>query len=564
MGKLIRLEIQGEFNLGFSITANIEKESDNRPIARSIGKLADNLQLLERYRNWQAIYQSIVVSFSTFSLQRVASVSNISDKSAADNLALLKEATDLISSFNAWLKDEAFLPIESLLRNHLNTNEENRILLLTDNPWLRKLPWQEWDLLRDFPQTEIGFASPKFKQIQQLSPTSKDGVKILGIFGYQADVESQGQAIQNLEKNVEVTWLEQPKREELDEPLWKQRWDIIFFVGHGGSQDEWKTGTIWINETDKITISELRNHLKKAIENGLKLAILNCCDGLGLAHSLAEGEDLYLPQMIVMREELPVAVAPRFLKYFMEEFTQDKSLYASVREARQRLQILEKDFPCASWLPVICQNPAENPVSWPNLYDSQITPMPRTPPGVLFDVVLNTLIILLGLLGFQIVSVAFNLLILKGMTSHKSNNRIIFTFDILTQLQPPAQIYLLPINIQSLADETDTIAICQELCTLIYSLTLPDTDIPTVSNFAQLKQQILTAKKQLEKPHLALIFHNCKPHPPLLTCCRKIADANLGLHILWITDEPLELPLRGFPPSQDNLLGAIQTWLEEC
>jgi len=130
--------------------------------------------------------------------------------------------------------------------------------------------------------------------------------------------------------------------------------------------------------------------------------------------------------------------------------------------------------------------------------------------------------------------------------------------NILTQTYP------LPINIQSLADETNTSAIYQELCTLIYSLALPDTDIPTVSNFAQLKQQIINAKKQLQKPHLALILHDCKPHPPLLTCCRKIADAKLGLHILWITDEPLEAPLRGFPPSQDNLLGVIQNWLEEC
>jgi len=135
--------------------------------------------------------------------------------------------------------------------------------------------------------------------------------------------------------------------------------------------------------------------------------------------------------------------------------------------------------------------------------------------------------------------------------------------DILSQLQPTPQTYPIAINIQSLADETDTGAICQELCTLIYSLALPDTDIPTVSNFAQLKQQIINVKRQLQKRHLALIFHDCKPHPPLLTCCRKMADANLGLHILWITDETLEAPLRGFPPNQDNLLGAMQTWIEE-
>jgi HEAT repeat protein len=132
-----------------------------------------------------------------------------------------------------------------------------------------------------------------------------------------------------------------------------------------------------------------------------------------------------------------------------------------------------------------------------------------------------------------------------------------------SQLQPTPQTYPLPINIQSLTDETDTSAICQEICTQIYYLALPDADIPAANNFAELKRHILTAKRQLQKRHLALILHECTPHPTLITCCRKIADANLGLHILWITDTPLNAPLRGFPPQQPNLLGAIQTWINE-
>nr|MBE9188580.1 hypothetical protein [Microcoleus sp. LEGE 07076] len=135
--------------------------------------------------------------------------------------------------------------------------------------------------------------------------------------------------------------------------------------------------------------------------------------------------------------------------------------------------------------------------------------------------------------------------------------------DILTQLQPTTQTYPLPINIQSLTDETDINAICQEICTLIYSLALPDADIPSANNFAQLKRHILTAKRQLQKRHLALILHECTPHATLINCCRQIADANIGLHILWITDTPLNAPLRGFPPQQPNLLGVIQTWINE-
>ncbi|MEG4841547.1 nSTAND1 domain-containing NTPase [Microcoleus sp. B9-D4] len=368
MGKLIRLDIQGDFDSAFSVTAQILKDSAPFPlIAGEAGKLPRNPNIKEAYRNWQAHYRSIVAPIPKFPLTDRPSFENVSGNIQENDFEpFRRETQDLIANFNNWLKHQDFQSVESLLRTHLEPGEENRILLLTNNPWLRKLPWHEWDLLRDFSQTEVGFSSPNFQQLKQLL-ASQDKVKILAILGYQADIVSQGQPIQNLGNHVEVTWLKQPKREELDEPLWKQQWDILFFVGHGESQDDWKTGTIWINKNDKITIGELRNHFKKAIDNGLKLAILNCCDGLGLAHSLAEGEDLYLPQIIAMREELPVAVAPRFLQYFMEEFTQGNSLYASVRKARRRLQILEKEFPCVSNLPVICQNPAVKPLRWNDL-----------------------------------------------------------------------------------------------------------------------------------------------------------------------------------------------------
>ena len=68
--------------------------------------------------------------------------------------------------------------------------------------------------------------------------------------------------------------------------------------------------------------------------------------------------------MIVMREPVPDEVARQFLKYFLEDFSGGQSLYSAVRNARQRLEWMEDEFPCASWLPVICQNPAARPFVW--------------------------------------------------------------------------------------------------------------------------------------------------------------------------------------------------------
>ncbi len=156
-----------------------------------------------------------------------------------------------------------------------------------------------------------------------------------------------------------------PTRKQLHEYLWNEEgWDILCYSGHSSSQADGSTGSILLNQSDSLTIKELKHVLTKAIENGLQLAIFNSCDGLGLARQLG---DLHIPQMIVMREPVPDKVAQEFLKYFLSAFSSGKSLYTSVREARERLESLEDEFPYATWLPVIFQNSAEVGMSWGNL-----------------------------------------------------------------------------------------------------------------------------------------------------------------------------------------------------
>jgi hypothetical protein len=105
-----------------------------------------------------------------------------------------------------------------------------------------------------------------------------------------------------------------------------------------------------------LSIAELKYALQQSIASGLQLIIINSCNGLGLA---AELISIQMPQAIVMRESIPDVVAQQFLKGFLTAFTSGKSLSLSVRLAREQLQGLEDRYPCASWLPVIFQNPAE-------------------------------------------------------------------------------------------------------------------------------------------------------------------------------------------------------------
>jgi CHASE2 domain-containing sensor protein len=60
-------------------------------------------------------------------------------------------------------------------------------------------------------------------------------------------------------------------------------------------------------------------------------------------------------------------VAQNFLQFFLVSYSGGIPLYTAVRQARDRLESLESRFPCATWLPVIYQNPAFLPPTWPSL-----------------------------------------------------------------------------------------------------------------------------------------------------------------------------------------------------
>ncbi|MFB2880232.1 hypothetical protein [Floridanema aerugineum] len=138
--------------------------------------------------------------------------------------------------------------------------------------------------------------------------------------------------------------------------------------------------------------------------------------------------------------------------------------------------------------------------------------------------------------------------------------------DISSQLQPTAQTYPLYIDAQALVGETNIATLAQEICTQIYLAASLDSELPqeTVNSAAQLKTKIIQVKNRLQKQHLALIFHNCQPHTELVNFSRKLLPGlNNFLHIAWITEVPIEPPLRGFPPNQPNLSSVMQSWIDE-
>jgi CHASE2 domain-containing sensor protein len=372
LGKLVVLKLgTGNFEAGFPVTLQIGDE-DFRPILEITAELPPNPEIPLCYHQWQSIYRQLKFAGRPIGIPKQSkhNPSREDCQKAADNLRF---------QLNNWLSSPSFRPIREKWLEKLLPEDHIRVLLQTNDLRLQKLPWHLWDVLERYPKAEVALSAPSYEQVNRNSQP-KSQVKVLAILGNSQgiDIQTDSHILAAL-PHANTTFLVEPSSKDLTDQLWEKDWQILFFAGHSAT-DGSNQGKIYLNQTESLTISQLKYGLRKAVEKGLHLAIFNSCDGLGLAREFA---DLHIPQIIVMREPVPDRVAQQFLKYFLEAFARGESLYIAVREARERLQGLETQFPCATWLPVIYQNPATMPLLWRELhvnhYSQQITPVLKTP-----------------------------------------------------------------------------------------------------------------------------------------------------------------------------------------
>lgn len=367
----ILLEIQsGDWTKGWDVELKLF-DAQSRLSANIPGKLPPtDGDLCEKYEQWQSIYRDRV-SYIRLHANSPRGITMIEDSSELTNFSVQDSGDNLIDDFNNWLNqvNGEFQPIRDRLGALIKLSEQvdSSILFIvkTGDARLRQLPWHVWDLLAECDRLEVALSPVEFETPKIRYQKSSQRVEILAILGDDTgiDYEEDSQYLQKLENSgAHTVFLVKKDRRKINDSLWDQPWDILYFAGHSNSREE--EGRIYINQNDSLTIAELREGLRKAIAKGLKIAIFNSCDGLKLAEALA---DLQIPQIIVMREPVQDKIAQEFLKYFLKAFTGGEIFHLAVREARKQLQGWEDDFPCASWLPTIYQNPTEKLPTWKDL-----------------------------------------------------------------------------------------------------------------------------------------------------------------------------------------------------
>jgi CHASE2 domain-containing sensor protein len=391
MGKVISLRLGwGSLESGFlNILVKIYEEG--KLIEEiDIGSLPPNHEIAKNYQKWQWLYNDLIAHGGNFDSKGIKFKSRILEF-AEDNIergnqeSAIELTNYLIAIINQWLNSLEFQPIDRALRTHLNLKDEAILVIQTDDEILRKLPWHEWDFFKQYTKAEVALSAKKFS-LKQRSFTVPGKVRILAIIGDCTNINPEAD-LNTLRNNsdVELEIISQPSRKEICDKLRdKQGWDILFYAGHSKSNAE--KGWISINEKEKLEISELNSALQAAIENGLQLAIFNSCQGLGLVPQL---EELGIPQIIVMREQVQNQVAQEFLAEFINSFSSGKSFYVAIREARSKLKDIEDEYYCASWLPVVCQHWSVKPPTWEELRNPPLS----SPPN---QILLKTGVILSG------------------------------------------------------------------------------------------------------------------------------------------------------------------------
>ncbi|OUL24648.1 hypothetical protein BV372_28785 [Nostoc sp. T09] len=373
MARVAVLKIgKGDFHQGFEVSLEL-REDGGSPLGEIEGRLKANTDIEGLYLLWQQSFRNLTaLAELTEGIARNQGWEI--EESLPTNRATSEIADDcrqqmqrLEANLNQWLQPSGELgwqKIRERLSKELASQPDMRLAIKAKDPNLWKLPWHTWDLLSSYPNVGVSYSPVEYEVWENgKNQSQSDRVRVLAIFGDNRHLNLEGdrQAIKNLAQ-AESVFCQQPQARDLIAQLRDPKgWDIFFFAGH--SQTVEQRGRISLSEKESIETDQFKHALREAIQRGLRIAIFNSCEGLGLAQQLA---DLHVPIIIVMQEIVPDKVAQSFLKEFLREYAAGQPLYTAVRHAQERLEEFT-DLPGATWLPMIYQNPSEVPPTWKDL-----------------------------------------------------------------------------------------------------------------------------------------------------------------------------------------------------
>jgi CHAT domain len=366
-GKEIILQLgNGSLKKGFP-TVNVELKGDDFDGWKGVASLLPNTELESAYQEWLNLYQAsrrlIRSRGTTFHAAAGIQVS----------LASIHQTTqDLIAALNRWLNQGGLADIQSRLRTSLQVDDQISLSIITDDGFLWKLPWHQWDFVTAYEYCVESFSKSSVQSNRYRKLRANGRVDILAIVGNDPKLDLKKDLAALKQPRAKVTPRYPKSALDISNELSiHKQIRILFFGGHGDTIElelpggNHAIGNIYLDNDTKISIRKIKEDLRAAIERGLQIAIFNCCSGWGLAQELA---DLNIPYLIAMRYKIPDELAQQFCSDLLSTYRKGGDFTAAFHHARNRLvPATDRDDDFESWLPMLVHNPESQRVTWQDL-----------------------------------------------------------------------------------------------------------------------------------------------------------------------------------------------------
>ncbi len=327
-------------------------------LTQTVVTFPDIAQMLDRYQEWQSRYRRLDPQNHRLMSNKAVSLVPERINDCLDAGAMLQ------ANLHQWYGSPGFQTIRERLATTVDPDLEIDIIVRSRSKVLLRLPWNSiWQPLLDrYAQAEVSVAP--IPTISETGATDeKLQVSVLSVL-----TSAQGIKLDRSKEYLDALpytkseFIVAPSHHDFVNLVTQKPLSVLFFSSYISGY--LPNNRIYINHHDTIGITEFKYRIRAAVQRGLKLLILNCGEGLELASELA---DLQIPALIVMREATQDQVAQEFVKLFLKAFSGGKSLQLAVRDARERLQAIEKVVPSASCLPIVCQQITTPASSWNRL-----------------------------------------------------------------------------------------------------------------------------------------------------------------------------------------------------
>jgi WD40 repeat protein len=361
--------IQPQVMWGREVIFAVEEAQAGTVLQIEMSVLASNRQLLTQvvanlpgldkvsaqYQEWQSRYRRLDPQNHRLMSSKAVSLVPERINDCLDAGAMLQ------AHLHQWYSSPGFQTMRDRLATTLDPDLEIDLIVRSRSKALSRLPWNTiWQPFLDrYPQAEVSISLiPAISTNNAAEPELK--VSILSILASAQGIKlDRSKEYLEALPHTEAEFLVAPSHDDFANRLTQESWSVVFISSYISGY--LPNNRLYINHHDTVSLTELKHWIRSAIERGMKLLILNCGDGVELASELA---DLYIPYLVVMREAVQDQVAQEFVKLLLKSFSSGKSLQLAAREAREKLQAIEKVVPAASWLPVVCQQIADAPSSW--------------------------------------------------------------------------------------------------------------------------------------------------------------------------------------------------------